>query len=363
MKRWQILLLSASLVGAAAILATAQVGGGSGYGLQETLSQSQGDTRYVNVTGDALTGPLDLDGYSLTITRDGSALLKGDRAAAVGDSEISFFTTLDGASVDETALRISYNVNKLGVGADRGLVINQIDTASPGTSYLIDAQVGGTSKFSCDNTGNCVSSVRFNSADIYSSGTGRFSTNITTLNSGAYYSTGNGYKTIITSSGTNNGCGADGACIDLQKKVFVGDGSYQTYEIDSVGDLYVEDELETGGGVLMTSVGGLAFRLKNSSSTLGTGTVVSIDSATDASFVITPAGSLDFAGVIIHAACTRGATCFLTSAGVAWVKTDANGATRGSPCRVSPVTNGAMDCTADGATDVAGWAVQSITPQ
>ena len=59
---------------------------------------------------------------------------------------------LDEATGDEAALTLDYTVNKAS-GNDTGLLINQTDTLSPGTSKLLDLQVGGASKFSVDNAG------------------------------------------------------------------------------------------------------------------------------------------------------------------------------------------------------------------
>jgi hypothetical protein len=61
--------------------------------------------------------------------------------------------TLNAATGNEVAYTLNYTVNKATSGNDTGLLINQTDTASPGTSLLIDAQVGSASKFSVDNTG------------------------------------------------------------------------------------------------------------------------------------------------------------------------------------------------------------------
>ena len=53
---------------------------------------------------------------------------------------------LDQATGDEAALTLDYTTNKATSGNDTGLLINQTDTLSPGTSKLLDLQVGGTSK-------------------------------------------------------------------------------------------------------------------------------------------------------------------------------------------------------------------------
>ncbi|MDF1630923.1 MAG: hypothetical protein P1U78_14105, partial [Alcanivoracaceae bacterium] len=60
---------------------------------------------------------------------------------------------LDQATGDEAALTLDYTTNKA-AGNDTGLLINQTDTLSPGTSNLLDLQVGGSSKFSVDTYGS-----------------------------------------------------------------------------------------------------------------------------------------------------------------------------------------------------------------
>lgn len=77
----------------------------------------------------------------------------GTLTSALGN--VSLTTALTAASGDEVALKLNYTTNKA-AGNDTGLLINQTDTASPGTSYLINAQVGGSSKFYVTNTGSCI---------------------------------------------------------------------------------------------------------------------------------------------------------------------------------------------------------------
>jgi hypothetical protein len=60
---------------------------------------------------------------------------------------------LDAATGNEVALDLQYTTNKASSGDDTGLVVNQTDTLSPGTSLLADFQVGGSTKFSVDNAG------------------------------------------------------------------------------------------------------------------------------------------------------------------------------------------------------------------
>ncbi len=60
---------------------------------------------------------------------------------------------------NEAALTLDYTTNKATSGDDTGLLINQTDTDSPGTSKLMDLQVGGVSKFKVSNTGAVTSST------------------------------------------------------------------------------------------------------------------------------------------------------------------------------------------------------------
>lgn len=56
--------------------------------------------------------------------------------------------TLQAATGNEIAYDFQYTVNKATSGNDTGIVLNRIDTSSPGTSLLFDWQVGGVSKAS-----------------------------------------------------------------------------------------------------------------------------------------------------------------------------------------------------------------------
>lgn len=70
------------------------------------------------------------------------------------DTQITPTTSivLDHATNNEIALDIAYTTNKA-AGNDTGLVVNQTDTASPGTSKAIDVQTGSVSKAYFDNNG------------------------------------------------------------------------------------------------------------------------------------------------------------------------------------------------------------------
>jgi hypothetical protein len=79
---------------------------------------------------------------------DGNLTLAGLNA-----SYISATSTMGDATGNEIANTLSYTTNKLTSGDDTGLLISKTDTASPGTSLLLDCQVGGASKASIDDNG------------------------------------------------------------------------------------------------------------------------------------------------------------------------------------------------------------------
>ena len=70
------------------------------------------------------------------------------------DAGLVLDSTLDEATGDEAALTLNYTTDKLTSGNDTCLEINMTDTASPGTSYLINAKAGGVSRFSVTEWGH-----------------------------------------------------------------------------------------------------------------------------------------------------------------------------------------------------------------
>lgn len=69
------------------------------------------------------------------------------------DGKTTATATLNNATGNEIAYYFPYTVNKLTSGNDTGLVIDMTDTASPGTSNLIEAKVGGVTKFAVRDNG------------------------------------------------------------------------------------------------------------------------------------------------------------------------------------------------------------------
>ena len=84
----------------------------------------------------------------------GTITIKDGISLAGTDGKLVTTAALNDAEGDEVALQLNYTTNKATSGADTGLEIVQTDTASPGTSYLINAKVGATSKFSVAASGD-----------------------------------------------------------------------------------------------------------------------------------------------------------------------------------------------------------------
>ena len=75
------------------------------------------------------------------------------RVPKLGDETYLLPITLNDATGNEVAYDFQYTVNKATSGNDTGLRVNKVDTASPGTSLLLDLQTGGVSQFKVDDTG------------------------------------------------------------------------------------------------------------------------------------------------------------------------------------------------------------------
>jgi hypothetical protein len=82
-----------------------------------------------------------------------TALLDLNNTSATNGLAFKGVTTLQQTTGDEVAYQLNYTTNKLTSGNDTGLLIKKTETASPGTSYLIDAQTGSTSQFRVDDAG------------------------------------------------------------------------------------------------------------------------------------------------------------------------------------------------------------------
>ncbi len=146
----------------------------------DTISASATVTRYFYAV---TTGAVTFDGVTAFTGTIDNVTLKEVSSSAVFDNAFISTTddtqplvvkkTLDNATGNQAAMEIDYQTNKI-AGNDTGLLINMLDTASPGTSYLIDAQVGGMSKFKVDNTGN----IWLAGGTYYSSGNAGLSSNV-----------------------------------------------------------------------------------------------------------------------------------------------------------------------------------------
>lgn len=69
------------------------------------------------------------------------------------DDKLVMASTVNDATGNEIAFTLGYTVNKATSGNDTGLLISMTDTASPGTSLPLDVQVGGSSIFNINESG------------------------------------------------------------------------------------------------------------------------------------------------------------------------------------------------------------------
>jgi len=131
----------------------------------------------------------------------------GTLASTLGNA--TFTTSLTAASGNEIAFALNYTTNKA-AGNDTGLVVNQTDTASPGTSLLADFQVAGVSKFNINNLG-VIGIGGSTSENIYQNGANVFRINAGTtyqiytaadLASGNKFNFDDGSRALTASSGS-----------------------------------------------------------------------------------------------------------------------------------------------------------------
>ncbi len=134
-----------------------------------TVNKAAGnDTGYVINKTDILSGGTSL---IIDVQRNGTSVLTLEHKGKIIET-----VTLNAATGNEVAHTINYTVNKLTSGNDTGLIINQTDTASPGTSLLQDWQVGGVSVTSVSN-GGTITSTSVDGIGVYG---------ISTNNNGVY---------------------------------------------------------------------------------------------------------------------------------------------------------------------------------
>ena len=104
---------------------------------------------------------IDGDNSSAFLIEDSapSDSLKIDNTGNIGigttspTSRLHGVTTLSADTGNEVAYQLNYTTNKVTSGNDTGLLINMTDTASPGSSILLDLQIGGVSKGHFNNGG------------------------------------------------------------------------------------------------------------------------------------------------------------------------------------------------------------------
>ena len=240
------------------------------------------------------------------------SLIAGGIEIAQFTEATSYYSTFNGllnaATGDETAFTLNYTTNKLTSGDDYGLKIVQTDTASPGTSYLLWAGVGATSKFSVTNAGlvtvagnlrvagGLISSNAAGQAlTVMDSNIGTSSATMLTLTTGTW-TTGTGNAAIsVKIAPTYNQTGTASATDFLINRTQTAVGSGAQYLIDA-----------QVGGASKFSVGNTGFI--NASSTVTTSNFITASSSSLTS------GDF-FKGVVNSANLTGNLFNFITDAG------------------------------------------------
>ena len=90
---------------------------------------------------------------NLELRDDAGAVRFQTGHAASNPGSMQFTGSLSAATGDQYAVKINYTTNKATSGNDTGLLINHTDTASPGTSLIVDLQVASVSKIQVSNAG------------------------------------------------------------------------------------------------------------------------------------------------------------------------------------------------------------------
>jgi len=123
------------------------------------LNLGTGGTDAIFVGRTDINVPTTIRGRLSVTNASGTQGLYQDNTGNVGigttspTSLLNIVDTLSDASGDEVAFNLTYTTNKA-AGDDTGLVINQINTTSPGTSLLADFQVDGVTQISIQNSGD-----------------------------------------------------------------------------------------------------------------------------------------------------------------------------------------------------------------
>jgi hypothetical protein len=94
------------------------------------------------------------DGTTGKLIKQGAWYIDGGGGLSTASGFLNTTATLDDATGNEVANTLSATVNKATSGDDTLLLLSKTDTASPGTSLLLDCQTGGVTQASIDDTGN-----------------------------------------------------------------------------------------------------------------------------------------------------------------------------------------------------------------
>lgn len=182
------------------------------------LDLTVADSRYVNVAGDTMTGPL-----AISANTDNLAI----------DADV----TLGAASGNEVAYELSYTTNKA-AGNDTGLLINMTDTASPGTSYPLQIKVGGSDKLTLTETGTLQAANRVLAGSTVNANTG-----FAVGTSGMWPIAQAGPLLLRTDLYGHGSAGGTGY-IDARGILYLGDGTYSTTITPATGSIIAEGPVD-----------------------------------------------------------------------------------------------------------------------
>jgi len=324
----------------------------------------------VPLTADWNVGAFDLTAVDVNAT---NFILGGTGTLTSLAGNATFTTSLTAASGNEAALTLNYTTNKA-AGNDTGLVINQTDTASPGTSYLLDLQKGGSSKFSVSNAGLITSTNAINCTDVYrspaSSGnigfpstalTGIEITRSSTVTSGAVYcfsikptynqASGTASNTDLLINRTETAVGSG-----TQRLISGQVGSTELWGVDNRGGMMVgltPDAIMQVGMVAMADAGtDNRYDINGAAGTLPIGIVGgSGPTAAGTARALVVQGVCYVAPAEDVVSITRGHVCFVDGSDAGYV--DDNAALQAAGTNIGIYLNSEAAVAFDGAADVA----------
>jgi len=112
-----------------------------------------------NLSFVTITSGITIDSTAITSGAATRILFENASNQVSSSANFTYQNSLDDATGNEVAHTINYTTNKATSGDDTGLLVNKTDTASPGTSWLQEWQVGGSPLVQIHDSGIIKSSV------------------------------------------------------------------------------------------------------------------------------------------------------------------------------------------------------------